>query len=453
MRQRVVSVGLSLLLSTGCVRESGPAMTRSDAMALQDVTLMDGTGVAPRSGMTIVIERGSIRDIFATGSKVLPGDVEIVDAGGRFVIPGLIDSHVHLATFEREELHPHLLRNVLLGGVTAVRDMGGNARVVAGLAHRERADPGVESPRIFHSAVVAGPSWFASYDTVRQRYWSDGRPPGTAPGLRRLETREQIAGIVAEAVALGATGIKVFAGVTPGLLAQLTADAHRAGLLVWSHAATPPARPEEVLRAGVNVMSHADMLVWAAAPAGETPGDRNRRSELMRTVRPGGSESVDSLLRAMAERDVLLDPTLLVMIGSHEARPLQPSGRDSVYAWSIAATRRARELGVAVAAGTDDMGTHTPNIHVELQILVDQAGFTPLEAIQAATQHAARVIGAQDSMGTVRVGGVADLVVLSADPALDIRNTQTVVAVIKAGRLFRRTEPWRAPPIAQPPPR
>lgn len=82
----------------------------------------------------------------------------------------------------------------------------------------------------------------------------------------------------------------------------------------------------------------------------------------------------------------------------------------------------------------------------------DRAGLTPLEALRAATLDGARALGAQDSLGTVAAGKLADLVVLAADPARDIRNTQTVVAVVKGGVMRERTISWRQGPHASPPP-
>jgi imidazolonepropionase-like amidohydrolase len=103
-------------------------------------------------------------------------------------------------------------------------------------------------------------------------------------------------------------------------------------------------------------------------------------------------------------------------------------------------TRRARELGVAVAAGTDALAGERdgelPNLHRELELLVHGAGFSPLEAITAATRNSARALGAEDTRGTIGVGKLADLVVLRADPSADIRNTREIELVVKRGRVI-----------------
>ncbi|HYE96406.1 MAG TPA: amidohydrolase family protein, partial [Rubricoccaceae bacterium] len=111
----------------------------------------------------------------------------------------------------------------------------------------------------------------------------------------------------------------------------------------------------------------------------------------------------------------------------------------------------AHALGVPLVAGTDALGRETPNIHSELQLFVEQVGLTPLEAIQAATAHGAAALGLADSTGTVAVGKWADLLVLRANPAEDIRNTQTIRYVIRGGQVYQRTEAWETPAQARPP--
>lgn len=437
---------LALTHTAACGSAQRPSAGEG-ALVLEDVTVIDGTGAAPRAGMTVVVEDGHVTALFPAGRQDLPADARRLDAAGGFVIPGLIDAHVHLASTERPpEMTRALLRQALLGGVTTVRDMGGDPVRVAALAAAAR-DEAAALPRIYFSAVVAGPEWFATYDPGRLAYWSGGRAVGSAPGVRRLADTTDLAAVVREAAALGATGIKVYADVPAPRLAALSAEAHRAGLRVWAHAVVPPARPEEVAAAGVDVVSHADQLVWAAAPPGGIVFDRQARRGLLRATAPDGPVAT-ALLEEMRTRGTLLEPTLLVMqLAAEPGAPL-----DTLPAWAAAVTRRAHALGVGIVAGTDALGRETPNLHAELQLLVRQAGLSPLEALRAGTQRGAQALGMADSIGTVAVGMRADLVVLRADPAADIRNTQTIRYVIRGGTLHTRTEPWETPSHAEPPP-
>ena len=101
-------------------------------LVLSGVTLIDGTGAPARAGMTIVVRDGLIADIYPTGSRPSPPGARDLDVAGRFITPGFIDTHVHLATTERPPaIVSALMRATLLGGVTTVRDMGGNGTVVA----------------------------------------------------------------------------------------------------------------------------------------------------------------------------------------------------------------------------------------------------------------------------------------------------------------------------------
>src|SRR5688500_2455629 len=174
----VLAVGLACG-SAAPARDDGGA---ANAIALTNVTLIDGTGEAPKPGMTIVVEGRRSAALHPTGSRPTPPGARVVDLAGMYVAPGFIDAHVHLATFDRGSLHPALLRHQLMGGVTTVRDMGGNVDVVSALA-RGITDTSA-APRIYYSAVMAGPRWFAAYDSTRIRYWSGRHAKGAAPGVR-----------------------------------------------------------------------------------------------------------------------------------------------------------------------------------------------------------------------------------------------------------------------------
>src|SRR5687767_14900932 len=261
MRLRGAHVLMLALVLGACSSAESRPPAQPGTLALANVTVIDGTGAAPVPGQTVLIAGRRITAVFPSGSRALPAGARVMDLRGHYVIPGLIDSHVHLASFDRGEIYPVLLRHTLLGGVTTVRDMGGNARVVGDLSRRARSDD-AQSPRIYYSAVVAGPAWFARYDPERVRFWSYGHTPGSAPGLRVLTDTTNLEAVVAEAIRIGATGLKVFNDVPTARLAALTQAAHARGLRVWAHAVVPPSRPEAVAGAGVDVVSHADMLIW-----------------------------------------------------------------------------------------------------------------------------------------------------------------------------------------------
>ncbi|MFN0098377.1 MAG: amidohydrolase family protein [Gemmatimonadaceae bacterium] len=420
-------------------------------IALTDVTVIDGTGAAPRRGMTILVEDGRIAEVFPNGARAVPADAARPDVAGSYVIPGLIDSHVHLATFERpDNILRAILRFSLLGGVTTVRDMGGYAERVLSFA-RSADSSSALSPRIYSSAVFAGAEWFANYDSTRVAYWSGGAPKGQAVGARRIDDSTDIAAAVRAAKTLGVRGIKLYAGLTATQMERIGREAKAQGLAVWAHAVAQPALPLEVLAARPTSTSHADMLIWTAVrPGALGVGTRAERARLIASVQPD-ARVMQALYARMVRERVLLEPTLIVMqLGDVQNGRFGPLGE--VQAWSVAATRAAHRAGVGIVAGTDAIGQQTPNIHTEMQVLVSQVGLTPLQAIQAATQHGAQALGLADSTGTITVGKWADLVVLRADPSTDIRNTQTVRSVMRRGVLHERSTPWQLSPGAEPPP-
>ena len=390
-------------------------------VALAHVTVIDGTGAPARPGRTLLLRDGRIAGEFASDSTEPPAGAEVLDLRGRWVIPGLIDTHVHLATDpsagDRRDLVIQRLRNALHGGVTTVRDMAGDGRALAELA-RAALVGDIESPAIYYAALAAGPEFFTD---PRVLAVSRGVPPGEAPWARAVTAKTDWRQVVAEARGTGATAIKVYAAVSAPVLKPLVREAHRQGLRVWAHAALFPARPSEVVAAGVDVVSHASLLAWETAERLPSLTERRR-------VQPPSVDDprIQSLLKTMARRGTILDATLFVM---GDAPP-------EIRRWSSEVTRAAWAAGVPVSAGTDSIGVDAPgtppNIHEELALLVE-AGLSPLDAITAATRNGARAIGIEAVRGTIAPGLAADLVVLGADPLADIHHTRDIVLVFRDG--------------------
>jgi imidazolonepropionase-like amidohydrolase len=445
-----IPIVLAVLCAAIAPRASAPPPTGT--VALTHVTLIDGMGGAPRADMTLLVAGRRIAAIFPSGSRALPPGARVEDWRGHWVIPGLIDSHVHLGTQQREpRVLRLLLQAALMGGVTTVRDMGGDLDVVVPLARAASADTS-SSPRVFYSAVLAGEGsrWFTP---PLGPIAAGHHDVGQAPGARRVATPAEAVRAVADARAMGVTAIKLYSHLPPAVVRVATAEAHRLGMRVWSHASINPTRPQDAIGAGVDVLSHGDQLIWAAADSAPPGGDAYRaaQSRLIASVTPA-HPAVTAALREMRRRGTLLDPTLFIIaLNARDTAGRVNPRTMAQFRFAVAIARRADSLGIGIVAGTDHVGGSTPNLHAELQLLADSAGLTPLEAITAATRTAARALGAQDSLGTLRPGMLADLVILSADPAADIANTQCVAGVMKGGTLRRRTTPLRTGPLAHAP--
>lgn len=436
-RRRLSSVrGLSLvfmLAPTLAMPRAATAQRASHVVALTHATLIDGTGAPPQADMTILVRGERIVAAYRSGSRPLPDSAEVEDLTGRYVIPGLIDAHVHLTGMAADEAgYEKLLRWAVSHGITAVRDMAGDDRVLASLARSAMLDE-IASPDIRYAALMAGPTFF--YEDARARGASDGVLPGSAPWMRAVDGASDIPLVVAEAKGTGAAALKLYANLPPALVSALTAEAHRQGLMVWAHATVFPARPSDVVAAGVDVLSHSAYLVWQAAP--RVPQDYAVRAMGdFRHIRPDDPRIL-AVLDSMKARGAILDATLYVFERTEREAPDHAGA--GIAAWGEAVTRIAHQRGVLVDAGTDAMGEPddtVPNLHRELAALVEHAGFTPLEAIGAATRVAAMALGVEASRGTVSPGKLADLVVLSRDPSRDINATRAIVRVYKHGKAY-----------------
>jgi len=201
------------------------------------------------------------------------------------------------------------------------------------------------------------------------------------------------------------------------------------GLPVWSHLLVRPATPLDVVDAGADVVSHAPLLAFALGP---------ERARALLATDPDSAldvddPAIDSVLAAMIEHSTIFEPTLFIYQDRQEL--LRVSG---------ALVARGNQAGVRISAGTDSLASADgeivtlPNLHRELQLLVELGGLTPAQALDAATRTGAAAAGVLDSRGTIAAGKLADLVVLAADPTVDIRNTEQLEVVIKRGRIYRR---------------
>lgn len=437
-RQRPGVVFLVVLLLSAV--EPARAAPENAPLVLANATVIDGTGAGPRSGVTLVIEDGRISGIFEGDAPDPPSDARVMDLSGRFVLPGLIDAHVHLSPNPDAE---GALRELLHAGVTNVRDMGGDARTLAVLA-RDAALGEIPAPDIHYSAVLYGPPFLQD---PRSRLSARGVEPGQAPWSRVVTDDSDLAQIVAEARGSGAAGIKVYSAVAPGLLARIVKEAHGQGLKVWSHATIFPSKPSDAVAAGVDVLSHSGGLYPEArpdVPASFTEGVMEWMPEQDFAAVDPAAAPFSGLYVAMRRKGTLLEPTMSAgerqrstkgreEQAEHLARAAQRIDMKARWQWACDATRAAHEAGVSIVAGTDSNGG--VSVAPEMETLV-RCGLSPLDAIRAATLNAARAIGIEATHGSIEVGKAADLVIIAGDPLEEIANVRKIVGTVKAGRQY-----------------
>lgn len=420
-----IFAALACLATGGCTLRQAEPVPRSTApLALVHATIIDPRNGAERRDTTILIADGRITEIRPTDGAPPPAGARVIDATGKYVVPGLIDAHVHLTDGRQtDDIITRRLEAALAAGITSVRDMGGDGIILQNLARRSQT-PSTATPRVFFSATLAGPTWFTDPRAVASAH---GAPPGEQPWLRAVTEQTDLPAVIAAARSFGVSGLKIYADVEPALLARIVAEAHRQGLQVWSHATIVPSRPSDAIDAGVDSLSHAVQLQFEFAPTLPATIEDLDLAALRAAVRHSPAEQ-ERLLRRMARSGVVLDATLM-------------QSRNDPSAAADLLVRQARMAGVPVAAGTDAMNGPggRPNLFVELETLVTRAGFSPIQALEAATWNGARALGQERRLGLVERGYLADLLVLRGDPREDIRNLEAIDLVIKSGVVHRES--------------
>lgn len=421
---------LSFLALAACVAvpvAAQQATPRDVPILIRDVTLIDGTGAPPRAHVDLRIAHGRIASIAASGAGAAADSV--IDGRGLYAIPGLIDAHVHLGTDPWAE-RAATMERALQGGVTSVFDLAGDARATGDLQRAVLAGQ-LAGPHVYYVALFGGPRFFTDPRTVDA---SRGYAPGAAPWMQAVTDTTDFARAIAVARGTGAVGVKLYAALDSLEVTRLTAEAHRQGLRIIAHATTFPGLPSDLVAAGADMLAHTPYLVWQGSPRSDDYPARAKGDFVH--VAPD-SPAITGVLREMAARGVALNPTLWIFA---EELPHDSVSRVRTP-WMYAVTRDAARMGVRIVAGTDELiapkRDSLPILHDELELLVRDAGLTPLQAITAATRNAAWAIGVDSLRGTLAPGKAADVVLLGADPAADIRNTRAVRVVIEDGRVVR----------------
>jgi imidazolonepropionase-like amidohydrolase len=462
MTRTFAAVALGILLTMATSARQQPAR----AVALTHVNVVDVSGGAIGSDTTVVVADGKITVVAPTARARVPADAQVVDAAGKFLIPGLWDMHVH---WYDERLLPLFIAN----GVTGVRQMWG---MPMHFSWRERAKTGVlMTPRLsLASTIVDGPNpvWQGSIvvgDADQARAAVRKIKDGGFDFVKVYERlpREAYFAIAQESKTLGIP----FAGHVPRALSAMEASnagqrsiEHLSGVLYGASALE-----DQLIARRVDVSKAQDgQPIDAAARAtfrelnerALASYDEKKALALFAAFVRNGTWHCATLtvLRSMASLDdpaFTSDPRLKYMpsairdswVPKRDFR-LSSKGPED-YALDRRVLRKQMELvgamrraGVRMIAGTDVLNPFAfPgfSLHDELGLLVD-AGLTPLQSLQAATVNAAAYLDQSAVRGTIEPGKSADLVLLDANPLENIANTKRIALVVLNGRLYGRHE-------------
>ena len=440
----------------------------AQSLIFKDATIIDATGAPARKG-SVAITGGRIT---AIGKVRARRTDRVIDAKGKFLIPGLWDMHIHLGP--PEMFFPLLIAN----GITGVREMFTGIPMPVIRTWRSRPDV----PRIVAPGFLDGPLLLSA------------GPP--APGAFAVATAEQGRAAVRLLASSGVDFIKVYNSLPRDTYFAIAAEARAIGISFAGH--VPEAvSPAEASDAGQRSQEHLINILLACSTNEEALrtarvsmmlNDQISGEERMRLLafpRPEGlfdtySETkATALFQTFVKNGTWQTPTLALLEGFARARDedfikdprrkyllkawsaewdprntfflkdLSPSDYDSLNARLHALLERYEKLvgdmhraGVEILAGTDANGRNPVfpgfGLHEELALLV-KSGLTPLEALQCATRNAARYFGGAD-FGTIELKKAGDLVLLDADPLADIHNTQKINSVVMRGRYYTRDD-------------
>jgi imidazolonepropionase-like amidohydrolase len=461
----------------------------TDTIVLQGGTIIDGTGAPPISDAVVVIQGNRIQAAGPRGSVRAPANARVISTAGKFIIPGLIDSHVHYQDWAGELFLVH--------GVTTVVDLGNPADYMVALS--DSIERGFDvGPRIFSTG---------EFLRSRRRSVSYTHSAETAFLADAAQAREKVRELVGRGMKL----VKAMELTHEQLLAVVD-EAHKLGVPVAAH--TVDARRS--IAAGIDYLAHhwgipsgaitvsanlerykasrhragVDEVLLPPAPPRRTGTEVHCSDALM------DEQGMNELVAQMVKRNVYYSPAIIFAYKPFSRRaeeqerannelfarnelqyvpmdvrdaaistfhrlrsPVRAGNSDGAgftwmddltseelaeyracYAKSLDFTRRFVAAGGKLSTGTDTGGgSSIPGIglHHEMEIMAE-AGITAMQVLQSATLNTAQFLKMDKSLGTVEAGKLADLVVLSADPLADISNTQTIDTVIKNGTIVER---------------
>ena len=383
---------------------------------IRNVRIIDGTGAPITHPRDVLIERGRIKRIAISGSLPETG-MHVIDAGGRTVIPGLVDLHAHT-------YRPDLLPGFVYFGITTIRDQGSAMAPLVAYADAIAAGS-LPGPRVAYGGFQFYSDW--PFDEEQGR------------GIEPEADVDHIKRAVALAQSFGAQHIKTRTFRRWDINARMISEAHLRGMRATGHCS----HLLPLIAAGMDAKEH----IGLCEPRGNTY-IYDDLIQLFRAADIGVVPTITYLDFAVRvnERPALLDDDaeLMPFVPARDnfglMINLNAAARKNwiqMAAHAREATRKLSRAGVTIGTGTDIWQIPT-GVHMELEQLI-AAGLTPMQAIHAATGGAAQILGASDEVGTIAVGKWADLVFLDADPLSDIRNTRRIWNVMHNGQLIDRS--------------
>jgi imidazolonepropionase-like amidohydrolase len=409
-------------------------------LAIVGATLEDSTGAPAIPDSVILIEDGRIKAVGTRAQVRIPKGATLLDASGKYAIPGLWDMHAH---YEQVEWGPIYLA----AGVTSVRDVGNEFDFIRALHEQldRKQNPAI-GPHIEFAGII------------------DGIGP-ISLGAVTADTPEEADELVKKYKEAGARQIKIYSSVKPAVVKAICAAAHARGMTVTGHIPEGMTAVEGV-EDGMDQINHIQYEVpYFAHPAMGADGKPDRTKPVVLELDGPKPKELIGVLKA---HHTVLDPTMVVFESFMNTVPMEqlepgmnhlpaqlrealdnaPPPADKVVLvaarWQafMATLRALHAAGIPMVAGTDQT-IPGYSLHREMEIYVE-AGFSPLEALQAATIEPARALGVEAESGSLTAGKRGDVLLLDADPLADIHNTRKVWRTVAAGAVYSPGPLWES---------
>ncbi len=415
----------------------------ASVLAIRGATVISGTGAPPVPDATVIIRGDRIADLGPAATTDIPDGARIIDARGRYLIPGLIEMHAHLS-----KARASAMGLFVANGVTTVRDMGGDHEEL--LRWRREVTAG---RRVGPRMLIAGPYLEAKSNIERMR---KDPPAARVEPFDRIRigigSPEDAVRVVRTLAATELDFLKIRTVQDRETYLAINRAAAEHGLKVVGHA--PALTPDEILDAGQDGVEHGFI------PRPDDPPRDVRMETWRRYARAGvpivptlivfqaGLAPIDRLRAIVADDDGRVEPRrrylskFTILDWREQLLETSPERQQAIRTlWEplVLYAREMHEAGVELLAGSDVAVLNIypgSSLHEELQLFVSKIGMSPAEALDRATRRSARFLGIGDSVGTIERGKIADLIVLDADPLQDIANTQRIAAVTLRGVLY-----------------
>ena len=430
---------LTLCLAVVVLLTSQAPLSGQASLLFENVTLIDGTGRPAVPNAWVLVEGDRITRVAAREIEA-PRGSERIDGTGKFLIPGLMDMHIHLSGGRGrggpdEQAGIRALHGFLYSGFTSVFDAGNNPDYIFGLRARERAGQ-IVSPRIFATGgVVTAPGGHgggAGATLVDE--W-----PGDIPLLDAHIAREpDLVKLTFDEHGWGTRPLIPL--LDPGLMAEIGRYFNEHGIRTTVHI-SHEFRARQAIAAGINTLAHP--IIQGPVSEGFVSLMAATKVPMVSTLTIGEGYS-----RLVEHPEFLDRPIYQAVYEPETLEQLRTTVRDAYAArtwttWMKVMTPVAQEnlrliveAGGVIVLGSDQ--STGPASHRELELMVE-GGIPALEAIRIGTLNAAIFMGKERELGSIEEGKLADLVLLSADPLEDISHTQEIELVVKGGKIVDRS--------------